>query len=57
MSWLDKNTKWVLIGLATAFLGSYVALCFAERADHRAACIEALRSPAVGDLARHLVCR
>ena len=57
MSWLDKNTKWVLIGLATAFLGSYVALRFSERADHRAACVEALRSPAVGDLARHLVCR
>jgi len=57
MNWLDRNTKWVLIGLAAGLLGSYVALRFAERADHRAACIEALRSSSVGDLARHLVCQ
>ena len=56
MTW-DRNTKWVLVGLATALLASYVALRFAERADHRAACIEALRSQTVGDLARHLVCQ
>jgi hypothetical protein len=54
---VDRNTKWVLIGLATALLGSYVALRFAERADHRAACIEALRSSTVGDLARDRICR
>jgi hypothetical protein len=54
---IDKYTKWTLIALAALFMASYIALKFAERADHRAACIEALRSSTVSDLARHLICQ
>ena len=56
MTWLDRNTKWVLIALAAALLFSFLALRYLEARDRQARCLEALRSSAVGDLVRHLEC-
>ena len=56
MGWLDKNWRVLVVGFLMLVVIGVFAMLFLERKDRHEACVEALKSSDVGDLARHLIC-
>ena len=57
MEWIERHLKTLAVGFLALVVVGLFALWVMERRDKHAACIEALKSSDVGDLARHLLCR
>jgi hypothetical protein len=56
MSWLETHWKVFVVGFLMLVTLALLGLWAMERRDKHVACVEALKSREVGDLARHLLC-